>query len=143
MHSVSGLNQTAFVALQCAAERLMDDMQAVLKPHGLSYTQYSILVILRDAGDDGLPCGEIGHKLIQREPDMTRLLDRLERASLIERCRAATDRRVVRARLATQGSALVAALEKPVADAYRRQFAALGRKGAASLLELLNLLLAR
>ena len=58
----------------------------VLKAEDLSSTQYNVLRILRGA-PEGLPCGEIASRMITRDPDITRLLDRLEKRGLISRCR--------------------------------------------------------
>ena len=78
-----------------------------LKPHGLSPTQYNALRILRGAGVDGLPCTEVGARMISRDPDITRLVDRLEKRGLVTRGRGTEDRRVVRARITTAGLELL------------------------------------
>src|SRR5262245_11544266 len=67
----------------------------VLKPHNLSPTQYNVLRILRGAGADGVNCKDIGSRMLTREPDITRMMDRLEQRGLILRDRAKEDRRVV------------------------------------------------
>jgi len=54
-----------------------------LKPHGLSETQYNALRILRGAGSHGLACQEIAERMINRDPDITRLLDRLDAAGIL------------------------------------------------------------
>src|ERR1700683_3020483 len=69
--------------------RLLD---MVLKTHHRSANQYNVLRILRGS-PEGLPCGEIASRMITRDPDITRLLDRLEKRNQIGRCRAAKDRR--------------------------------------------------
>jgi DNA-binding MarR family transcriptional regulator len=97
----------AFLGLVRTTDRLVRLGEAILAPYGLGTTQYNILRILRGAGDAGLPVGAIGERLVTREPDVTRLIDRLERRELVTRSRSATDRRVVLVRLSGSGRSLV------------------------------------
>src|SRR5580704_13128626 len=85
----------------------------VLKDEELSQNQYNVLRILRGAAE-GLACGEIGERMITRDPDITRLLDRLEKRELIERWRDASDRRVVLAKISPAGLKLLARMDEPV-----------------------------
>ncbi len=129
--------EAVYVALQRTADRLLQGAEATLKPHGLSPTQYNVLRILRGAEPTGLPCRDIGERLITRDPDVTRLLDRLERRGLVTRARTAEDRRVVRTRITPAGLDLLKGLDGPIADTHRRQ---LGHLQAARLRNLLDLL---
>jgi DNA-binding MarR family transcriptional regulator len=104
----------------------------------LSANQYNVLRILRGA-PDGLACGEIGNRMITRDPDITRLLDRLERRGLISRCRETKDRRMVMARIASDGIQLLSRMDEPVREAHRAQLAHLGRERLRALTELLQL----
>lgn len=110
----------------------------LLKPHGLSLPQYNVLRILRGAGAGGLRCGEIGERMIDPDPDVTRLLDRLERAGLVARARSAEDRRVVRARLTAAGRALVDRLDRPMLALHAQQLGHLGRSRLQALSRLLE-----
>src|SRR5690348_18350294 len=92
----------------------------VLKEAELSSTQYNVLRILRGA-PEGLACGEIGSRMITRDPDITRLLDRLEKRGLISRCRETKDRRMVLTRISPEGLKLLAQLDEPVQLAHREQ----------------------
>lgn len=83
-----------------------------MKPYNLSPTQYNVLRILRGAGESGLPCGEIGERMITRDPDITRLLDRMEKRGLISRCRENKDRRVIKARISEEGAKVLAELDE-------------------------------
>src|SRR5271154_5622202 len=85
----------AAVNIVRTADSLLRGLAAALKPHRISPGQYNVLRILRGAGRSGLPCGEIAARMITRDPDMTRLLDRLESGALIARARDTRDRRVV------------------------------------------------
>lgn len=110
-----------FVALQRAADRLLRGVERVLKTHGLSPAQYNVLRILRGAGPPGLNCRELGERMLTRDPDMTRLLDRLEKQGLIGRERGKNDRRVVTTRITPQGLDLLKRLDQPVRELHRRQ----------------------
>jgi DNA-binding MarR family transcriptional regulator len=83
---------------------------------------------LRGAGEPGLACREVGGRLISRDPDITRLLDRLEARGLIARTREAQDRRVVKTRITEEGLRLLAELDQPVSDLHRRQLSHLREK---------------
>src|SRR5579864_8105220 len=109
----------------------------VLKREDLSGTQYNVLRILRGA-PEGLACGEIASRMITRDPDVTRLLDRLERRGLISRCRETKDRRTVMARITPDGLKLLARLDEPVQAAHRRLLGHLGRERRRTLTELLR-----
>lgn len=80
----------------------------------LTGTQYNALRILRGAGPVGLPSGEVGERMVTHVPDITRLLDRLERAKLVKRTRSKQDRRVVTAHITERGLDALARLDEPV-----------------------------
>ncbi|MBX9638335.1 MAG: hypothetical protein K2X97_00980, partial [Mycobacteriaceae bacterium] len=71
------IEQLAFVQLQRTADGFQQAITEFLKRYELSPTQFNALRILRGAGAEGLPSGEIGARLINKDPDITRLLDRL------------------------------------------------------------------
>ena len=109
----------------------------VLKAEDLSANQYNVLRILRGS-PGGLPCGEIASRMITRDPDITRLLDRLEKRGLISRCRETKDRRMVMARITRDGLKLLARLDGPIEEAHRKQLGHLGRERLQALTELLR-----
>ena len=109
----------------------------VLKTEEVSATQYNVLRILRGA-PEGLPCGEIANRMITRDPDVTRLLDRLEKRGLISRRREAKDRRTVMARITPEGLELLGRLDEPVQGTHRKQLGHLGRSRLRVLAELLR-----
>jgi DNA-binding MarR family transcriptional regulator len=111
-----------FVALIRAADRLAQDAELLIKFHGLTATQYNVLRILRGAGPDGLPCKRIGERMISRDPDMTRLLDRMEKRSLITRERQTEDRRVIKTRITQAGLEILKKLDAPVDELHKKQF---------------------
>lgn len=132
-----GLEQATFLNLLQAANELTQGVAELLKPAGLTPTQYNVLRVLRGAGEP-LTCGEMGDKLIARDPDVTRLADRLERSGLISRTRSDEDRRVVVTRITDKGKRLVDKLDEPVAQLHRDQLAHLGREKLSALAELLE-----
>ena len=109
----------------------------LLKTEDLSANQYNVLRILRGS-PDGLPCGEIASRMITRDPDITRLLDRLEKRTLISRRRETKDRRMVMARITPDGLKLLARLDQPVEEAHRLQLGHLGRERLRALTTLLH-----
>lgn len=108
------VEEEALLALQLTADRLSRRGAAFLKPYGLSPAQYNTLRILRGAGSEGLPCSEIGERMINRDPDITRMIDRLERRGLVERSREQKDRRVVTTRITQGGLDLLKQVDSPL-----------------------------
>jgi DNA-binding MarR family transcriptional regulator len=126
------------VALLTAADRLTQDADRLMKSHGLTGTQYNVLRILRGAEPHGLPCKGISDRMISRDPDMTRLLDRMEKHGMISRERQKDDRRVVKTRITAQGLDTLRKLDSPVEELHRNQFRSVGAarlKALASALE--------
>ena len=129
--------ELAFLELLRTSDQLNRRLVPVLKAEELSGTQYNVLRILRGA-PEGLPCGEIGNRMITRDPDITRLLDRMEKRNLISRCRQAKDRRTVLTRITAEGLQLLSRLDEPVQNAHREQLGHLGRERLKALCELLR-----
>jgi len=132
------LEEAAFVELQRTGDRLARALDHIIKAEDLSRTQYNVLRILRGAGGP-LPCGEIATRMITRDPDITRLLDRLDKRGLVSRCRDTEDRRTVLARITPDGLTLLARLDEPILDAHRAQMGHMGRERLEQLTELLLL----
>jgi DNA-binding MarR family transcriptional regulator len=130
--------EATFLDLLRTTDMLSRGLVRVLKTEDLSATQYNVLRILRGA-QEGLACGEIASRMITRDPDITRLLDRLEKRGLISRCRETKDRRTVMARITPDGLKLLARLDEPVQEAHRKQLGRLGRERLRTLTELLQL----
>ena len=121
------------------ADVLLQRITAVLKPFKLSHSQYNVLRILRGAGPEGLACREIGERMITRDPDITRLLDRLEARGLLTRTRDQQDRRVITARISPEGQRLLEELDQPIAEVDRQPLQHLGEQQLRTLIELLEL----
>jgi len=142
--------EEVFLNLLRAADVLARGVEELLKTAGLTPTQYNVLRILRGAGatvnhgrkgaadETALACGEIAERMITRDPDITRLLDRLEQRGLITRFRGEKDRRVVRSMITGDGLRLVRDLDKPVAELHRRQLGHMGEEKLTKLSQLLE-----
>lgn len=131
------LEHQVFLAVARLSSDLSADLAELFRGAGITWTQYNALRILRGAGDRALSCGDIGARMIARDADVTRLLDRLEKQGLVQRARNEADRRVVVTRPTERGLAVLAELDAPVRQAHRAQLAHLG---AAKLRQLLALL---
>jgi DNA-binding MarR family transcriptional regulator len=128
----------AYAAILHAAEALQRDFVDLLKQSDLSLAQYNVLRVLRGGGPEGLACGEVADRLVRHDPDMTRLLDRLEKRGLTERTRQASDRRVVRTRITAKGLTLLGGLDAPVDALHERQFGHIAERRLVDLAELLQ-----
>ena len=128
----------AFIALQRAADKLALQVEQLLKANGLTAAQYNVMRILRGAEPEGLPCSGISERMISHDPDMTRLLDRMEKRDLITRQRQSDDRRVVKTRITSGGLDLLKKLDSPVHELHRRQFAHMGNARVKALADLLE-----
>jgi DNA-binding MarR family transcriptional regulator len=126
-----------FVALLQTADALSQEAEQFLKTAGLTGTQYNVLRILRGGEPEGLPCRGISDRMISHDPDMTRLLDRMEKRGLITRERQTDDRRVVKTRITPQALSLLKTLDQPIHELHKRQF----RHMPAARLKILNRLL--
>ena len=135
----------AFLNVLRTADELQRRLRLALKPYGLTETQYNALRILRGAGDpasacplaSSLPCSEIGERLISHDPDITRLLDRLERQSLIQRSRDDKDRRIVLTHITAEGLAQLKTLDVVVETCVEQM---LGHMSASELRQMIRLL---
>ena len=105
------IEEELLVSLLRTTDVLRERFEQAVRPFNLSMTQYNVLRILRGAEPKGRTCGEIGERMIAREPDVTRLLLRMEKASLIRRTRNGQDRRVVMTRITAAGLKLLDEME--------------------------------
>jgi DNA-binding MarR family transcriptional regulator len=127
-----------FVALLRASDSLASEADQLMKANGLTSAQYNVLRILRGAGPEGLPCNTIAERMISRDPDMTRLLDRMEKRALISRERQKEDRRVVKARITEEGLKLLKKMDAPIRELHKSQFAHMTSARLKTLMDLLT-----
>lgn len=128
-----------FLNLIRTADLLARKGAELFKAADLSSNQYNVLRILRGAGAEGLACGEVGDRMVTRDPDITRLLDRLEKRDLVRRAREKGDRRVVTARITAAGLELLKRLDEPVAELHRAQLGHMDAKQQEALIRLLEI----
>lgn len=136
-HSVS---LEVYINLARTADELNRITAALLRPHDLTIAQYNVLRILIGAGETGLPCSEIGNRLITHDPDVTRLIDRLEKRSLVVRARDSADRRVVTVRITPNGATLAEAcdLDRRTTAALAARFTRISPDDCQTLITLLE-----
>jgi DNA-binding MarR family transcriptional regulator len=130
----------AVVSLLLTADRLRRELAGVVEPHGLTLQQYNVLRILRGAGAKGLPTLDIAERMIEQAPGITRLLDRLEKKSLVKRERCPQDRRQVTVVIATSGLRLLGGLDEAMSRADDTLLERLGARRALTLVRLLEAL---
>lgn len=127
-------SRRAYLALVQTHEALSAQFAALFRAHGLTAAQFNVLRTLIQGDPGGLRCGEIASGLIHRVPDVTRLLDRMERQGLVARRRSERDRRAVLTRLTAKGAQLCRRLYRPLAELHAAQFRMLSN-AELSLLE--------
>jgi len=130
--------QQATLGLLRTADAVKRSLAHVIEPHGITPQQYNVLRILRGAGPEGLPCKSVGDRMISHDPDMTRLLDRMEKRELITRERQKEDRRVVKARITDEGLKLLKKMDAPIRELHKSQFAHMTSARLKTLMELLS-----
>ena len=134
----ASLEQEVFLNILRTADLLDQGLEEVLKPFALTVTQYNVLRILRGAGERGLACRGIAERMLTHDPDVTRLLDRLERRGLIHRRREVMDRRVINTRITPEGLTLLDQLDAAVMELHRHQLSHLGEEPLRALIDLLE-----
>jgi DNA-binding MarR family transcriptional regulator len=132
------LTEETFLNLQRTASALLQALTRFLREHELTPTQYNVLRILRGSHPETLTCGDIGGRMVTPDPDVTRLLDRLEKRGLVFRTRDTMDRRVVRATITDDGLGLLERLDEPVPECLDGMLGHLSREDLRTLVELLE-----
>ena len=134
----SSPEQEVYLGLRVAVARILEPWAQFLKATaGLTTSQYNVLRILRGSHPTRLTCSDVGERMIARDPDITRLVDRLTTRGLVERARSRRDRRVVEVGITDTG---LAVLRKLDAHVERMPRAMLGHLGARKLRQLGSLL---
>lgn len=133
------LEQEAHLNVIRTASVLADGMDHVVKPAGITLPQYNVLRILQGAEPNGLCRNDVRDRMLTRMPDMTRLLDRMESAGLVSRCRDEEDRRLVTTRITPKGLELVHALDDAVAAEHKKRLGHMSQQQLETLIELLGI----
>lgn len=135
--SFTNLEVEVFLNLLRTTETLAAEADSLQRQFGVSRSQYNVLRILRGAGDEGLCGRDIVERMVTRDPDMTRILDGLEKKKLVKRARSVQDRRIVIANITSGGLALLADMDEPLDQMHKSQ---LGHLSNAKLKQLNSLL---
>src|SRR5829696_5186657 len=98
-----------------------------MKEHQLTPTQYNMLRILRGAGAEGVTCSQATERMLTPDPDVTRLLDRMEAHGLIRRDRTPEDRRIVIARITDRGLEIANRIDAPLHQLLQRTLGRVSR----------------
>ena len=134
----NSLEQEALLSVVRTSANLMDKFELFLRPHGITATQYNVLRILRGAEPSGLCRNELRDRMLTRMPDVTRLLDRMEEAGLVERARDNEDRRMVTTRITKKAAQLLATLDPLVAANEKHFFSGISREQIQTLIDVLE-----
>ncbi|MGF1573405.1 MAG: MarR family winged helix-turn-helix transcriptional regulator [Sumerlaeia bacterium] len=130
--------QELFLLLLRVVENLTYGLERKLEEQGVTMTQYNALRILKGAGEEGLPCREVGNRMVKRVPDVTRLLDRLEKQELITRKRVETNRRIVMSKITPKGEELIQRLNPMTESFHNHSFANFNDGEVEQLIHLLD-----
>jgi DNA-binding MarR family transcriptional regulator len=125
--------QEAMLNLMVAADFVREQIDRTCAAHGITRGQYNVLRILKGVYPQGHPRCEIAGRMLERAPDITRLVDRLEKQGLAERDRSDADRRHSITRITKKGLALVEAMNADAAEMFKLFSARLTRHDALAL----------
>ncbi len=135
---IGSLEEEAYLNMLRTVNALSQELGELLRTHDLTSAQYNVLRILRGAGEGGLTASDIGERMITRDPDVTRLVDRLEKRGLVERWRCGADRRVVWTRISPAGREAIDPLDQPIHDLHVAQLQHLGAEKLRTLVGILE-----
>lgn len=108
--------QQALVSLLVATAQLRQALNRACDPYGITHDQYNVLRILRGVHPEGHPRYEISDRLIERAPDVTRILDRLQQNGYVERYRSPEDGRLSIARITEEGLRLLTEMDDAIRE---------------------------
>jgi DNA-binding MarR family transcriptional regulator len=134
----ANIEEEALLNIRRTSDKLQHYTQQLFKPHGVTPTQYNVLRILRGAGENGLRCSEVGERLVSSDPDITRLLDRLQKQKLVRRKRDAKDRRVIHTMISAEGLRLLKEMDPLVNDGVKQILKHMSREKLTTLVALLE-----
>ena len=134
----SSPEEEVYLSIIRTAEALSWGVSETLKVADLTPAQYNVLRILRGAAPDGATCGQISERMVTKDSDITRLLERLDTRGLITRERDGQDRRYITVKITGEGLALLASLDEPIAQCHKKQIGHLGKERLVALGNLLD-----
>ncbi len=128
----------AALGLMRTADLIRRQAAALVEPHGITLQQYNVLRILRGAGDEGLPTLEVGERMIEQTPGVTRLLDRLEAKELVRRQRCPRDRRQHLCWITDRGLSLLEKLDLVTDKANEEALKGLRQKDRVTFIRMMD-----
>ena len=134
------LEEEVCLEVQRTSQAVVRWVVEALKPSGLTAPQFNVLRILRGAQPGGLPRCEIAPRLLERAPDVTRIVDRLVRVGQVERVRSEEDGRHSIARITRKGLALLDRLDPETSAVLQQLSERINHRDAETLSRLCELL---
>ena len=110
---VSPVDEAAF-NLMIAADYVQTKIDRFCAEFGITRGQYNVLRILRGAGAEGLARWDIAERMLERAPDVTRIIDRLEKQNLVLRERSSEDKRQSITQISEKGLELLIEIQPKV-----------------------------
>lgn len=132
------IEEQIIVTLLSKLDSIKVKLSAVTSKEDVTPQQYNILRILRGAGETGLPTLEIGNRMLEHSPGITRLIDRLERKNLVERVRSDIDRRLVTCKITPAGLEVLDKLQSDISNLHHEVSSTLSFSEKEHFLSLLN-----
>jgi DNA-binding MarR family transcriptional regulator len=134
----ASLEQEAFLSVLVTSDRINRQHAEFMTRYGVSPKQYNILRILRGADKAGLPVMEIGRRMIEKSPDISRIINRLIDTGLASRRRQKSDRRIVKVTISAKGQRLLAEMDEPVKKQVKTMLSGLNKDDLTSVVKLLG-----
>ena len=132
------LAEKAVTSVYKTNEVLRRHAAPIFESEGISAQQYNVLRVLRGAGGHGLPAQELGSRMLQNTPGVTRLLDCLESKGFVTRRRPDIDRRLQLCSITTAGTELLESLDPRARKNARDFLSVLSKDEVQTLMQLLQ-----
>ena len=129
-------HQEATLAIMVCSDMLMRQMEELTAPFGITSAQYNVLRILRGVHPNGHPRREIIERMIHAAPDVTRLIDRLEKLELVRRDKSTEDKRLSMTFITDKGLALLEQIQPHLNNVNNKLQQGLSEKEALALAKL-------
>ncbi len=135
----SNLNEKAIVNIIFTANALQDALKMIIKPYGISLPQYNVLRILNGRKKGYATCGDLKAVMLDKNPDVTRLCDKLVDKAMISRHCNAKNKRQILLQISDKGEEVLAQIN-PKIYAFYEQMSALNQNEIVQLSDWLDAL---
>ena len=115
-HFGDPVDMKVVTSLMRVQQMLLTRIDALLKPFGVTFARYEVLVLLTFSRRGSLPLSKIGERLMVHPTSVTNAIDRLEAGGLVRRVPDTVDRRRTLAELTDAGREVVTAATKALQD---------------------------